>query len=209
MPADGPASPQPQSGPDQSNETLPASGASAEEILDVGGARRGRGRRGGGGRRSAYATRELTEGSIRKNLWFLAWPQMVEGILNSLDQTADLFWAGHAGGFKAIGGMGVAQSYTRLIMAVRMGLDTGMQAMIARAVGAGRLDLANHVALQGFTLTILFALGMAVIGILLADELMRMLGVSEDVIAETVLYLRIQFIGASAMGLRTTTGAAL
>jgi len=134
---------------------------------------------------------------------------MVEGILNSLDQTADLFWAGHAGGFKAIGGMGVAQSYTRLIMAVRMGLDTGMQAMIARAVGAGRLDLANHVALQGFTLTILFALGMAVIGILLADELMRMLGVSEDVIAETVLYLRIQFIGASAMGLRTTTGAAL
>ena len=134
---------------------------------------------------------------------------MVEGILNSLDQTADIFWAGHAGGFRAIGGLGVAQSYTRLIMAVRMGLDTSMQAMIARAVGAGRLDLANHVALQGFTLTIIFALAMAAIGILMADGLMRLLGVSEDVIAETVLYLRIQFIGASAMGLRTTTGAAL
>ena len=57
-------------------------------------------------RGAAHRDRNLTEGSVRKNLWTLSWPQMVEGALNSLDQTADLFWVGHAVGFRAIGGLG-------------------------------------------------------------------------------------------------------
>lgn len=36
-------------------------------------------------RRSDSATRDLTEGSIPKNLWFLAWPQVVEGLLSVID----------------------------------------------------------------------------------------------------------------------------
>ena len=34
-----------------------------------------------GRRRSAYATRDLTTGSIPRNLWFLGWPQIAEGWL--------------------------------------------------------------------------------------------------------------------------------
>jgi hypothetical protein len=108
---------------------------------------------GGRGRRSLYATRDLTQGSVPKTLFFLGWPQVVEGLLNVVDQMADLFWAGRGVGSKAIAGLGVAQSYTQLIMTGRQGLDAGMQAMIARAIGAGRVGLANHVALQAFTLT--------------------------------------------------------
>ena len=29
--------------------------------------------------------RDLTTGSIPKNLWWLAWPQMIEGVLNTVD----------------------------------------------------------------------------------------------------------------------------
>ena len=54
---------------------------------------------------------------------------------------ADLFWAGRYVGVQAIAGLGVAQDYTRLIMTGRMGLDMGMQAMVSRAIGAGRVDL--------------------------------------------------------------------
>ena len=158
---------------------------------------------------AAHRDRNLTEGSVRKNLWTLSWPQMVEGALNSLDQTADLFWVGHAVGFRAIGGLGVAQSYSRLIMTGRMGLDMGMQAMISRAVGAGRIDLANHVALQGFTLTAIFAIILVFIGLFLADSLLHIVGVSDAVVAEVSLYLRIQFVGAAAMNFRMSTGSAL
>jgi putative MATE family efflux protein len=134
---------------------------------------------------------------------------MVEGVLNSVDQLADLFWAGRVGGFRTIAGLGVAQAYTQLIMTVRMGLDMSMQAMISRAVGAGRLDLANHVALQSFTLVALFSLSMVLIGFFLSDSLMQILGVSDEVIEATSLYLKIQFIGSAAMGFRMSSASAL
>ena len=115
----------------------------------------GRGRH-GSRRTSEYVTRDLTKGSISRNLWFLAWPQMIEGLLNVLDRVADLFWAGRFFGIHAIGGLAIAQLYTGLIMTGRQGLDMGMQAMIARAVGGGNIKLANHVALQALTITAVF-----------------------------------------------------
>ena len=39
-------------------------------------------------RRPVRRTRDLTKGSVPRNLWFLAWPQMVEGVFNSLDRRA-------------------------------------------------------------------------------------------------------------------------
>ena len=94
-------------------------------------------------------------------------------------------------------------------MTGRMGLDMGMQAMISRAVGAGRIDLANHVALQGFTLTAIFAMILVFIGLFLADSLLHIVGVSDAVVADVSLYLRIQFVGAAAMNFRMSTGSAL
>lgn len=186
---------------------------STEEILDVRLSAHGGGRRGGGGgggrRRSAYATRDLTQGNISKNLWFLAWPQMIEGTLNMLDRVADLFWAGRFFGFHALGGLTVAQLYTNLVMTGRMGLDMGMQAMIARAIGANRIQLANHVALQAFTITGVFSLLMVVIGVTFTDFLLRIMGVSQEVIDVAGVYMQIQFIGFAGQAFRMMTGGAL
>ena len=188
------------------------SNATTEEILDVQLKAHGGGGRGGGGggrRRSAYATRDLTQGSISRNLWFLAWPQMIEGTLNMLDRVADLFWAGRFLGFHAVAGLAIAQLYTNLVMTGRMGLDTGMQAMIARAIGANRPQLANHVALQAFTITGLFSILMATVGFLFTDFLLGIMGVSQDVVEVASAYMRIQFIGFGGQAFRMMTGSAL
>lgn len=160
-------------------------------------------------RRSEYATRDLTKGSIPRNLWFLAWPQMIEGALNMLDRVADLFWAGRFFGIHAIGGLAIAQLYTGLIMTGRQGLDMGMQAMISRAVGAGNIKLANHVALQALTITTLFSVAMVCIGVLCTDFLLKIMGVSESVIAITTVYMQIQFVGFAGQAFRMMTGGAL
>ena len=76
--------------------------------------------------RPSYVTRDLTKGSIPRNLWFLSWPQIVEASLNVVDQLADLLWAGGLGS-RAIAGLGVAQTYTQLVQMVRRGLDLAMR----------------------------------------------------------------------------------
>jgi Na+-driven multidrug efflux pump len=151
----------------------------------------------------------LTTGSIAKNLWFLAWPQVVEGVLNVVDQMADLFWAGRGFGSRAIAGIGVAQTYTGMAMTGRMGIDTAMRAMVSRAVGAGDVALANHVALQAFTLSGAFSLLMVLVGVFLTEPLLRLLGVSDAVVAQGAMYMRVQFIGQGTTAFRMMAGAAL
>lgn len=152
--------------------------------------------------------RDLTSGSIPKNLWSLAWPQMVEGTLGVLDQFADIIWAGRIGA-KSIAGLGVAQSYTMMAMTGRMGFDTAMRAMIARAVGARNLALANHVTLQAFTLSGIYSVIMVIIGVFLTEPMMRLLGLSEDVVIAGSTYMRVLFVSQGTFAFRMMSGAAL
>lgn len=159
-------------------------------------------------RRRRYTGRDLTTGSIPRNLWFLAWPQTVSGSLMVVDRMWDLFLAGFLG-FRVIAGIGVAQSWSMLAFTVRMGFDTSMRAMISRAVGAGDLKLARHVAFQGFTLSTTISLVLTIVGILLTEFLMRILGISEEVIAVASNYMKFQLLATMFQGLMMMTGTAL
>lgn len=154
------------------------------------------------------AGRDLTSGSIPRNLWGLAWPQMVESVLNVADQLADLLWAGRLGA-RHVAGLGVSQTYVMTAMTGRMGFDTAMRAMVSRAVGAGDLGRANHVALQAFTLSGAFSVMMAVVGVFFTEPLLRLLGVPESVVDAGAMYMRIQFVGMAGMAFRMMSGAAL
>ncbi len=188
--------------PPESKLAPAASGpAPAPEVVESGeGARRGRGSR---------VQRDLTTGSIAKNLWFLAWPQMVSGSLTTLDTILDLIWAGRGFGTRAIAGLGAAQSWSQLVMTARMGLDTSTRAMVARAVGAGDMPLANHVAVQSFNLSGGVSIFVAALGILFTEFLLRLLGVSEGVVAQGANYMRWQFVASGTMAFMFMSGSVL
>jgi len=160
------------------------------------------------GRQALYRGRDLTSGSISRNLWFLAWPQMAESVLNIADQVLDLVWAGRLGAH-AIAGLGVAQSYVALVMTGRMGFDTASRAMISRAVGARDIPFANHIALQGFTLSSFFSIVIAAIGVLLTEWLLRLLGLSDAVVSQGAAYMRVQLVGQVTIAFRMMSSAAL
>ncbi|MBI4299108.1 MAG: MATE family efflux transporter [Chloroflexi bacterium] len=167
-------------------------------------------RRDGDGRRVRPARRDLTTGSIPKNLAHLAWPQIGEGVLRVLDQLIDLVWAGRLpGGFRAIAGVGVGQTFTQFGMMARMGLDNATRAMISRAVGTGNIPLANHIALQGLTLTAIYSLLMIATGLFLTEVFLRLIGASAAVQAETAMYMRVQFVGVAAMSYAHASAEAL
>ena len=156
----------------------------------------------------ALAYRDLTRGSVPRNLWFLAWPQITEGFLGILGHVADLIWVGRLG-FHVLAGLGVVQTYIRLVMTARMGLEIGMRAMIARAVGARRISLANHILLQALTVTALFGVAVITTGWLLAEPLLRVFGLSEDVVTQATLYLRIQVFSVAVWSFQSMIAGAL
>ena len=159
-------------------------------------------------RRSSYVTRDLTRGSVPRTIWFLAWPQMVENGLMWANRLIDIILAGTLG-FSSIAGVGLAQNYTEFAQMSQRGLDTSMAAMIARAVGAKDYKLANHVALQAFTLSGLFSILMVVVGLFLTEPLLRLIGVSGEALSQGTGYMRVLFVGMGTLAFTRMSGAAL
>ena len=162
----------------------------------------------GGRRRPGYVTKDLTRGSIPRNLWFLSWPQIAESFLSVVDQLADLIWAGRIG-FQAIAGLGVAQTFLMLLMTARMGLDAGMRSMISRAVGARQVAHANHVMLQALTLTTVYSIILVTVGMILTEPLLRIMGIGDEVVTQAAGYMRFQLIAMSMMGIQRLTAGGL
>ena len=156
------------------------------------------------------ARNDLTIGSIPKKLFAQAWPQVVEGVLNIADQFVDLFWAGRLDtGARAIASIGVAQTFTQFAGQARQGFDVSMRAMIARAVGAKNIPVANHVVFQGLCLTALYSILMVLVGVFFTNSFLTLIHASDALRSQTALYMQIQFIGNATQSFRMSTGTAL
>jgi len=151
-------------------------------------------------RRGAAYLRDWTKGSILGNLLSLAWPVMVGSSLNNLGPIIDMVWVGRLGA-SAVAGVGMAGILVMLLDALKLGLDMGTRAVIARMVGAGDNEKANQAALQGYVITVAFAAVVGTAGAVFAGHILRLIGLSPDAVTQGTPYLRIQFIGILTLGL--------
>ena len=149
-------------------------------------------------------TRDWTSDSVFRNLLSLSWPIVISYGLNTLGPTIDMIWVGKLGA-ASIAGVGVSGMAVYVINSARLGLTTGVRAMVARFVGAGDVASANHVAQQGFVISAVFSALLAAVGMLLAEPLLRVMGVEADVVTEGAAYMRIMLVGSAAMSFRMLT----
>jgi putative MATE family efflux protein len=145
---------------------------------------------------------DLVSGSILRTLFTLSWPMIIGNTVNMLGPTVDMIWVGRLGP-AAIAAVGVSGTAVMLAQSGLMGLFTGMRAMIARFIGMEDEEQANHVAQQAVVIGAVSSIILAVIGIFLSEQILELLGVGQDIIDEGASYMRIQFVGMTAMAFRT------
>lgn len=155
------------------------------------------------GRRSTGLTADgrLTTGrlaglSMRRAIWILCWPILVESFLQStVGLTDTILAAALPEGDAATTAIGGASYITWFIGLVIMAIGVGATALVSRAVGAGKRAVAN----AGLGQTILLALTTSlVVGAcvaLLAGWVARALNMSDPATSAFVVYLRIVAIG--------------
>jgi putative MATE family efflux protein len=129
---------------------------------------------------------------------------IVGGSLNMLGPTIDMIWVGKLGA-AAIAAVGVSGMVVQLANSLTMGLYQGLRAMVARFIGAGDIEGANHIARQAVVISLAYSLVMAAIGHFYARSIMRLIGVGGDVVALGAPYLSINFIGMVTMSFRNMT----
>ena len=163
---------------------------------------------GRGGRRRAAYDRDWTQGNIARNVLLLAWPMVAGSIVNQFDMIVDMVWVARLG-VRSVAGVAVAGNLVQVLNSARMGLTTGQRAMVSRAVGADDIEAANYSTAQAFLLNLVYVTLTIVAGVILAEPLMRLMGVEAEVARQGANYMRIMMFSQAAMSFRTMGDAAM
>ncbi len=143
-------------------------------------------------RRAPSPERDWTKGGITRNLLSLGWPMMVTEGLYMIGISIDMVWVGRLGA-AAMAGIGVAGIFAGFQMMIMTGLGIGTRAVVARFVGAGDINGANHAAQQAFVVCAIYTVVMAALGVALAEPVLTLMGFAPDVVALGADYMRIMF----------------
>lgn len=111
---------------------------------------------------------------------------------------ADTAVVGHLGTLP-LGGLAVASAALLLIYGLCFFLAYGTTATVARFTGAGEPLKAANQAIQSLWLAFFLGLGIAIIGSLTSDPLLRALGATGELLDQARIYLEISMLGAPAM----------
>lgn len=102
----------------------------------------------------------------------------------------DMFWVGRLGR-AAVAGAALAGSVVGVFFALGQLFTVGLMATVARAVGAGRADVAAESVWHGLVLALLFSLPLAVAGAVAGPGLVRLFRAAPEVVAQGGPYLRL------------------
>ena len=136
--------------------------------------------------------RDYTEGSIRKAIVLLAIPMVLEMLMEGLFAIVDAFWVSKIS-VNALATVGLTESVITLVYSLAIGLSAAATATVARRVGEKRPDLASRAALQATILAVFIAVLIGVPGYFFAEDILRMMGGEEELIAECSGYTKIMF----------------
>ena len=151
-----------------------------------------------GARRSSFEI-DMTNGPLVSKIIRFAIPLALSGILQLLFNAADIVVAGRFAGSQALAAVGSTGALINLIVNLFIGLSIGVNVLVARYYGGGnRKDLYETVH-TAVLISVISGVALIFIGIGLSQPLLELMGTPEDVIGQSVLYMRIYFVGMPVM----------
>lgn len=148
------------------------------------------------------------EDIVRRRVVRLAWPAVVEGLLQTAIGVVDTFLVARVSD-AALAGVGAALQLVFIMIVVMSAISVGASVLVAQAVGAGRLAEARSLTRQSLALSVLAALPLMALGIAFASQMIGVFGVAPDVAAIGTDYWRITALGLVPMTLMFVASAVL
>ncbi len=139
--------------------------------------------------------RDLTSGSVWKNIVYFSLPYLLSYFLQTLYGLADLFIVGQFEGVASTTAVSIGSQVMHMLTVMIVGLAMGTTVNIGRAVGARDTKKASKVVGNTMVLFIGVSVVLAVVLLLLVRPIVNLMSTPEEAIEGTVRYLTICFIG--------------
>ncbi|MBR5302136.1 MAG: MATE family efflux transporter [Clostridia bacterium] len=138
----------------------------------------------------------MTEGPIARQLIRFALPLLLGNLFQQLYNTADSLIVGNILGSDALAAVSSSSSLIQLFIGFFNGLAMGAGVVISRHYGArdiSRVQKTIHTMLAGGLVVGAF---LTVFGALLSPVMLRLMGTPESVLAQSIAYFRMYFLGS-------------
>ncbi len=143
----------------------------------------------------AQRIRSMTEGSPVKLLISFALPLMAGNVFQQLYTVVDTAVVGQVVGVKALAALGAADWLNWMVLGVIQGLTQGFSILMAQHFGAGDHRELSRAVGASVTLCAVSAAVLVLLSQLAARPVLLLLNTPEDILGESLLYLRIVFGG--------------
>lgn len=142
---------------------------------------------------------DMCNGPIMGKLLIFALPVMLSGVLQLLFNAADIVVVGQYAGSDSLAAVGSTGSLVNLLTNLFIGLSVGTNVLTARYYGANKKRDVEETVHTAVLTSLVSGVALVVIGLMLAEPLLVLMGSPEDVLEKSCLYLRIYFLGMPAM----------
>jgi len=140
---------------------------------------------------------DYTVGSIRKAVFMLAIPMILEMGMESVFAVVDLYFVGHLkDSSHAIQTVGLTESVLTIIYSLAIGISMAATAMVARRIGEKNPEGAANAGVQSLIVALVVTILISLIGFLFAPDILRLMGAQPETIRMGTSYTRLMMGGS-------------
>lgn len=139
--------------------------------------------------------RNLTTGSVLRNILYFSLPYLLSYFLQTLYGMADLFIIGQFEGSASTTAVSVGSQVMHMITVMIVGLAMGSTVSIGRSIGAGEHKRVSAIIGNTVSLFMVVSVGLMAVLLLLVRPIVTVMSTPAEAVAGTRAYLTICFIG--------------
>ena len=138
---------------------------------------------------------DMTTGVIMPKVITFALPLIVASVLQLLFNAADIVVVGRFVSPQAMAAVGSTGSLVNLIIQLFVGFSIGVNVCVGKYYAAKRQEDMSDTIHTSILVSVIFGAILCIAGLFLARPMLELMGSPADVIEDSVLYLRIYFLG--------------
>ena len=137
----------------------------------------------------------MTEGSIGRKIFFFAVPLILGNLLQQLYNTADSVIVGNFVGSNALAAVGSTGSLIYMLIAFSQGAAVGAGVIISNFLGAADRASVQKAVHTAIAIVLILGVAFSIFGVLLSRPLLELMNTPDEVMEDSLLYLRIYLAG--------------
>lgn len=142
---------------------------------------------------------DMVNGPVLGKMLIFALPLMMSSILQLLFNAADIIVVGRWAGDNSLAAVGSTASLINLMVNLFVGLAVGANVLTAKFFGAKKDKELSETVHTVVMMSVVSGIGLAAVGIVFAEPILRLMQSPQNVLKLAALYLRIYFLGMPAM----------